>query len=130
MDDSTRPEVLALLGGGVLRAGLGCYGAGGVGPTRVWYLLWAGATKEEPSASAAVEPWIAIGTGEVVAAVAGELGPAAELGPTATGVEVSAGGVEPWRTAAGRNEPLESSSLTGLKESKLERRREVQKLEG
>ena len=53
MDDSPGPEVWALLGGGALRASLGCDGAGRVGPTRVWYLLWAGAIEEEPSASAA-----------------------------------------------------------------------------
>ena len=33
MDDSPRPEVRALLGSGALRAGLGCDGVGGVGPT-------------------------------------------------------------------------------------------------
>ena len=32
MDDSPGPEVLTLLAGGALRAGLGCEGAGGVGP--------------------------------------------------------------------------------------------------
>ena len=53
MDDSPGPEVRALLGGGALRAGLGCDGADKVGPTWVWYLLWAGATEEEPSASVA-----------------------------------------------------------------------------
>ena len=56
MDDSSGPEVQALLGGGALRAGLGCDRADGVGPTRVWYLVWAGATEEEPSALAAAVP--------------------------------------------------------------------------
>ena len=42
MEDSPGPEVLALLNGGALRDGLGCDGPGGVGPTRVWYLLGAG----------------------------------------------------------------------------------------
>ena len=35
MDDSLGPEVQALLDGGALRAGLGCGGDGGVGPTLV-----------------------------------------------------------------------------------------------
>ena len=114
MDDSPGPEVRALLGGGALKAGLGCYGAGGVGPTRVWYLLWAGATEEEPSASAAaveaaaaaegpaagaLEHAAAVAAGEAPAA--GELGPTAELGPAAMAapeVEVPAGGVGLWRT--------------------------------
>ena len=56
MDDSPGPEVWALLGGGALQDGLGCNGAGRVGPTRVWYLLWAGAIEEEPSASAPAMP--------------------------------------------------------------------------
>ena len=45
LDDSPRPEVRALLNGGALRDGLGCGGEGGVGPTRVWYLLGAGAAR-------------------------------------------------------------------------------------
>ena len=114
MDDSPGPKVRALLGGGALRAGLECYGTGGVGPTRVWYLLWAGAIKEEPltstaavEAAAAAEGRAAGALGPAVAAVAGEvpaageLGPAAELGLAATsapGVEVPTGGVGLWRT--------------------------------
>ena len=35
MDDSPGPEVRALLGGGALRAGLGCDEVGRVGPTQV-----------------------------------------------------------------------------------------------
>ena len=35
---------------GPLRAGLGCDGAGGVGLTRVWYLLEEGASEQEPTA--------------------------------------------------------------------------------
>ena len=35
VDDSLGPNVRALLGSGALRAGLGCEGGGGVGPTRV-----------------------------------------------------------------------------------------------
>ena len=106
MDDSPGPEVRALLGGGALRASLGCDRAGGVGPTRVWYLLWAGTTEEEPSASAAAVPWTTAGAGE-----AGEVCTACALGPAAVavageapaataapGVEVPAGGVGPWRT--------------------------------
>ena len=53
MDDSPGPEVRALLAGGALRTRRGCKGAGGVGPIRVYYLLWAGAIDEEPSASPA-----------------------------------------------------------------------------
>ena len=108
MDDSPRPEVQVLLGHGALRAGLGCDGAGGVGPTQVWYLLWAGATEEEPSASVAVGEAVAAAEGRAtgalglaVEAAAGEAPaerearPAVELGATATaalGVEVSARG--------------------------------------
>ena len=76
MEDSPRPEVLALLDGGVLRAGLGCDGAGGVGPTRVWYLLGAGASKEEPTTGLL---WVATVVNKV-AAVAGAAGVIAEGG--------------------------------------------------
>ena len=34
-DDSPGPNIWALLAGGALQAGLGCEGAGGVGPTLV-----------------------------------------------------------------------------------------------
>ena len=34
-DDSPGPDVRAFLAGGALQAGLGCEGAGGVGPTHV-----------------------------------------------------------------------------------------------
>ena len=119
MDDSPGLDVLALLGGGALRASLGCDGAGGVGLTQVWYLLWAGATEEEPSASTTTMTWRAAGAREAAMTTegraAGTLGPAAaaaaaeapaakeastvgELGPTATTapeVEVSVGGVGP-----------------------------------
>ena len=91
-----------------------------MGPTRVWYLLWAGAKEDEPSASAAAAaegpatgtlgPTAEAAAGEASAAreasVAGELGSAAELGPMVMetpGVEVSAGGVGPWHTR-GRKE--------------------------
>ena len=113
MDDSPGPEVRALLGCGALWAGLGCEEACKVGPTLVWYLLWARATEEEPSASAAAVPWTAVGAGEAVvtaeAHAAGTLGPAlaatvgeapaaGELRPAtsmAPGVEVPTGGVRP-----------------------------------
>ena len=104
MDDSPGPEVWALLGGRALRVGLGCDGASRVGPTRVWYLLCVGATEEEPSASATAVEAAATTAGE--APTTRELGSASELGPKTTaapGVEVSAGGVGPWRTR-GRKE--------------------------
>ena len=41
LEDSPRPEVRALLDGGALRNGLGCGEEGGMGSTRVWYLLGA-----------------------------------------------------------------------------------------
>ena len=66
MDDSPGPEVRALFGCRALRAGLGCNGAGGVGPTRVLYLLWVGAIEEEPSASAMAAPWTAEGRAAAV----------------------------------------------------------------
>ena len=60
-EDSPRPEVRALLDGRALRDGLGCDREGGVGPTRVWYLLGAraatpgewevGVGEEEPTAA-------------------------------------------------------------------------------
>ena len=85
------------------------------GANPVWYLLLAGATEEEPSASAAAVPWTAAGAGELAAAAEGRAGAgsgrggadgrgaglAAELGPAETAAprwEVSAGGVGPWRT--------------------------------
>ena len=46
-----------------------------MGPTRVWYLLWVGATEEEPLASPAA--------GAVMERTAGALGPALEDGPAA-----------------------------------------------
>ena len=70
MEDSLRPEVLALLDGGALRTGLGCDGAGGVGPTRVWYLLRVGASEEEPTTGL---PWV-VAVVNKVAAVAGAAG--------------------------------------------------------
>ena len=53
LEDSPGPKVRALLDGGALRDGLGCGGEGGVGLTRVWYLLGAGAVaaEEEPTAA-------------------------------------------------------------------------------
>ena len=79
-----------------------------MGPTQVWYLLWAGATEEEPSASVAAGEAAAVAEGRAtgalglaVEAAAGEAPAerearsAIELGATATaalGVEVSARG--------------------------------------
>ena len=96
MDDYLASEVWALLEGGALQAGLRCDGEGGVGPTRVWYLLLAGATEEEPSASAAVVEAAAAAEGRAtgalgsaVAAAAGEAPAAGELGPAANVVSWS-----------------------------------------
>ena len=64
---------------------------------------------------------------------AGELGPVAELDRRRRRLlewRSWQGEWDPGAPVAGRNEPLESSPLMSLKESKLERRREVQKLEG
>ena len=65
-------------GGGAFRDGLGCGGEGGVGPTRVWYLLgvravaprgWeAGAAEEEPTTAL---PLAATGAAAGGAAAAG-----------------------------------------------------------
>ena len=49
-------------------------GAGGVGPTRVWYLLWIWASEEEPTAGL---PWVAAVANEVVVAARAAEGAAA-----------------------------------------------------
>ena len=51
--DSPRPEVQALLDGGVLWEGLGYGEDGGLGSTRVRYLLRIAAVEEEPTAGLA-----------------------------------------------------------------------------
>ena len=101
MDDSPGPEVRALLGDGDLRAGMGCEGAGRVGPTRVRYLLWARATEEEPSASAAAVEAAAVAEGHA----AGMLRPApaaatreALAASVAPGMQVPVRGVGLWCT--------------------------------
>ena len=97
MDDSPGLEVMALLGGGALRAGLGCEGSGGVGLTRVLYLLSAGATYEEPTpAAVAALPWMAVAAGVVATAAAearATAGTVAEvvLGPSAAGAGATGG---------------------------------------
>ena len=48
LEDSPKPEVQALLDDGALHDGLECGREGGVGPTRVWYLLGAGAGAAAP----------------------------------------------------------------------------------
>ena len=65
MEDSPGLEVLALSDGGALRDGLGCDGAGGVGLTRVWYLLGPGASEEEPTTRL---QWVAAVANELAAA--------------------------------------------------------------
>ena len=55
LEDSPRPEVQALLDGGALRDGLRYGGEREVGPTRVWYLLGAGAAAPGSWEAAAVE---------------------------------------------------------------------------
>ena len=76
-------------------------------------------------------PWTATGAREADAATKGRaastLGLAAAVAP---GVEVPAREWSSSAPAAGRNEPHESSPLSGLKERKFERRREFQKLVG
>ena len=124
MEDSPRPEVLALLDGGALRAGLGCDGAGGVGPTRVWYLLGAGASEEEPTEEL---PWVAAvankaaATAAVVGGVAatggGEVAGGAAAG--AAGLEPPAGGGEELRTLIWKACPPRVFTMVGLE---LERR--------
>ena len=101
LEDSLRPKVLALLDGGALRAGMGCDGAGGVGPTRVWYLLGVGASEEEPTARL---PWVAVVVNKVVAAV-GVAGATAATAAGATG-GAAAGAVVAGGATAGGGEEL------------------------
>ena len=94
LEDSPGPEVLAFLDGGALRAGLGCDGASGVGPTRVWYLLGEGASEEEPTVGL---PWVAAVVIRVVAAAGATVAAAAvsvgvARGAAATAVVVGGAG--------------------------------------
>ena len=101
MEDSPRPKVWALLDGGALRAGLGCGGDGGMGPTLVWYRLGAGSAAEEtttslPRAAAGVATAVAGGATAGAAAV----GRAAANSAAMRGevLESPAGGGEERRT--------------------------------
>ena len=107
LEDSSRPEVRALLEGGALRVGLGCGGDGGVGPTLVAYLRGAGAG--------------AIGTLEAttVAAAAGIAGAlwlavAAAVGAAA----VAVGGGEEWSTRGLKLCPPRVLTMPGLEKER------------
>ena len=81
--DSPRPEVRALLDGGVLWEGLGYGEDGGLGSTRVRYLLRIAAVEEEPTAGlasgavTAVRATIVAGAAAVTAAAGSSTGGAA-----------------------------------------------------
>ena len=77
--------------GGALRDGLGCDGVGGVGPTRVWYLLRTRASEEEPTAKL---PWVAVVANKVATAVAGAAGGATAAAAGAVGGAAVGGGDE------------------------------------
>ena len=113
MEDSPRPEVLTLLDGGPLRAGLGCDGAGGVGPTRVWYLLGAGALEEDPTTRL---PWVAAVVNKVATAV-GAAGTTA-VATTGEAGGASAGGGEELRTLGQKACPPRFFTMVGLEKER------------
>ena len=113
MKDSPRPEVLALLDGEALRAGLGCDGADIVRPTRVWYLLGAGASEEAPTTGL---PWVVTGVNKVAAA-AGAAGTTAATTAGAAGGATEGGGEE-LRTLGRKACPPRVFTMVGLEEER------------
>ena len=116
LEDSPGPKVLAHLDGGALRAGLGCDGPGGVGTTRVWYLLEAGASEEKPTTGL---PWVAVVVNKV--AVAGGAAAAAIVaeGAATTAAVVggaATGGEEELRTLGRKACPPRVFTMVGLEE--------------
>ena len=105
-------QVLVLLDGGALRAGLGRDGAGEVGPTRVWYLLGAGASEEEPTVGL---PLVAAVANKAAAGAVVAEG-AAETGETA--LELPAGGGEALRTLGRKACPPQVFTMVRLEEER------------